>query len=141
MNKRQRKKRAKARFVAIDTELRKGLTPFIGPLLTLRQQAKIFHFVGSFIQTKTAQPSLTRDILQAVPLFVAPFHKWREPGTGQLTHHTGTYPYINGNGTVITKRLCDYETVDATHVLNGDVAVDCFACLAEEYIVHAPSDL
>jgi len=141
MNKRQRKKQVKKRRVAIDTEIRGALASFIGQRLTSETQMKIMNIVGETIRHTLSRPSFVNAILPVRPSYIAPFRRWRELGAGQLTHHVGTFPYVRGDGSTAWKRLCDDETVDSMYILNSDEAVNCFGCLAQEHVIHAPTDL
>jgi len=140
MNKRQRKKQAKKRRIAIDTEIRGALASFIGQRLTPEAQMKIINIVGETLRHTLSRPSIL-DAIFLRPLYIAPFRRWRALGAGQLTHHVGTYSYVRGDGSTVWKRLCDNETVDSMYILNSDEAVNCFGCLAQEHVIHAPTDL
>jgi hypothetical protein len=137
MNKRQRKKRIKKQCIAFDTELRKGLRPFIGQPLTPTQLVAMQNLIGDTIKAKLSQQSFTHQVFMMTPLsYVAPFHKWQDLGKAALVHHIGSYPYISGQGEVIWKRFCDDATVDSMYILTNDTAVTCFGCLAKEHIIY-----
>lgn len=122
MNKRQRKKAHKKMMARIDARMRNKDV-----------MAKIAAVGADFLRNMMSRPSFMADILPRHPMFIEPWSTWRALGDEQLTHHVGTYPYVNGDGGTAWKRLCDYETIHGSGVLLENGVVNCFACLAKEH--------
>ena len=122
MNKRQRKKHHKKLMARFDAKMR---DPEV--------MAKFAAVGAEHIRGMMLKQSFVRDILRPHPMFIEPWSTWRALGDEQLTHHVGTYPYVNGDGGTAWKRLCDYVTIHGSGVLLENGVVNCFACLAKEH--------
>lgn len=129
VNKRQRKK-----------QLKKAMARAVRPL-TPTQLHEIGDVIGDFIKAEMMRSSFVSQIIRPAPWYVAPFRKWRDLGKGQLTHHVGTSPYVDGHGCTGWLRICDVAVVDSMYILTNDEAVTCFGCLTKEHLLHAPTDL